>query len=297
MQGELVSVQTTDGVGLDGVLVAPAERGTSRLPIDVVIMHHGIGGHFYRHRVFEPISSQVVAQGCAVLCVNNRGHDVVYGTERQGKSTLLGAAYEVVDDCRYDWDAWIGFAVDRGNSRVGLWGHSLGAVKTIYYQAVQPDPRVVCSVASSPPRQNYENYLAQPADERGAFEKEFAMAEAAIEDGAPDRLIETTYRRHTQFTARTFIDKYGPGSRYDIFPLVPKVQGPLFLTWGGLEPLPSNTSHVSFYELPAAASRFSAEHANVGFAEIEGADHGYTGRTDQLWTAVRSWYQTITPRG
>jgi pimeloyl-ACP methyl ester carboxylesterase len=285
-------VQTSDGVGLDGLLVKPATGGQSRLPLDVVIMHHGVAGRFYRHRVFDPIMEQIAAQGCAALCVNNRGHDTVFTTEVQGKTRMLGAAYEIVDDCRYDWDAWIGFAAAQGYRRIGLWGHSLGAVKSIYYLAVQPDPRVVCAIASSPPRQNYENYLAQPDDERALFQQELAAAEGAVEEGDPARLIQTTYRRRTIFAARTFIDKYGPASRYDIFQLIPKVQVPLFLTWGGLEPLPSNTSHVSFHELPAAAARFAAAHSNVGFAEIEGADHGYTGRTAQLWAAALNWYRS-----
>ena len=293
MRGETVSVETTDGVGLDGLLVKPAMEGQSRLPIDIVIMHHGVAGRFYRHRVFDPIMDQVAAQGCAALCVNNRGHDTVFTAEVHGKTRLLGAAYEIVDDCRYDWDAWIGFAAAQGYRRIGLWGHSLGAVKSIYYLAVQPDPRVACAIASSPPRQNYENYLAQPDDERGLFEKELAAAEGAVEEGDQERLIQTTYRRRTIFAARTFIDKYGPGSRYDVFQLIPRIQTPLFLTWGGLEPLPSNSSHVSFHELPAAAARFAADHPNVGFAEIEGADHGYTGRSSQLWDAAQTWYGSL----
>ena len=293
MNGELVRVQAADGVPLDGVLIRPETPGASNLPIDLVIMHHGVGGHFYNHRVFDPVSKHVVSQGCAVLCVNSRGHDAVYAVQVGGEARLLGAAYETVDDCKLDWDAWITFGASLGYRRIGLWGHSLGAVKTIYYLALTPDDRVVAAAASSPPRQSYQNYLAQPAEERAMYEKEYEAAKQAIDDGDPERLIETEYRRRTLFTARTFIDKYGPESRYDVFPLVPKVQVPLFITWGGLEPLPDNTSHVAFYQWPDEAPRLAEANPHFSYAEVPGADHGYTGRADQLWEAVHSWLQEL----
>lgn len=54
--------------------------------------------------------------------MNNRGHDTIYGADVKGEIKPQGAAYEIVDDCRYDWDAWIGFAAAQGFSRIGVWG-------------------------------------------------------------------------------------------------------------------------------------------------------------------------------
>src|SRR5207248_6020141 len=65
----------------------------------------------------------LLEQGCAVLRVNNRGHDpmsrVVVGEDVK----RLGAAYEGMEDCRYDWEAWVDFAQVAGYQRIGLWGH------------------------------------------------------------------------------------------------------------------------------------------------------------------------------
>jgi pimeloyl-ACP methyl ester carboxylesterase len=292
MNGEIVSVETTDGVGLDGILMNPKSEA-SKLPVDIVIMHHGVGGKFYHHAVFDAMSDYLVANGCAALCVNNRGHHVVFGAQVKGESRLLGAAYEVVDESRYDLDAWITFAAAQGYRRIGLWGHSLGAVKTIYYLANQPDARVVCAVASSPPRQNFENYLAQPAEERALFDREYGLAKQAMDEGEPERLIATTYRRRTLFTARTYVDKYGMASRYDIFGLLPRVTIPMLVTWGGLEPLPGGSSHVSFGELPVAATKLAAENPLLRFVEIPGADHYYTDRSAQLWAEAQPWYEGL----
>jgi pimeloyl-ACP methyl ester carboxylesterase len=293
MNGELVSVWAADGVPLDGVLVRPETSKESNLPIDLVIMHHGVGDHFYNHRVFDPVATHVVSEGCAVLCVNNRGHDTVYAVQVGGEARLLGAAYETVDDCRLDWDAWITFGASLGYGRIGLWGHSLGAVKTIYYLAATRDDRVVAAVANSPPRQSYQTYPAQPPEERAMFVREYEAAKQAVDEGDPERLITTEYRRRTVFAARTFTDKYGPESRYDVFPLVPKVEVPLFITWGGLEPLLDNTTHVAFYQWPDEAPRLAEGNPHFSYAEVPGADHFYTGVADRLWGDVHGWFKQL----
>jgi len=293
MNGEIVSVETDDGVGLDGILMKPTGGGTNSLPVDCMIMHHGVAGKFYHHGVFDSMSDHLVANGCAAISANNRGHHTVYAAQVRGESRLLGAAYEIVDDSRYDLAAWIDFAVALGYRRIGLWGHSLGAVKTIYYLATQSDDRIVCAVASSPPRQCFENYLAQPPEERALFDGEYAAAKQAIDEGEPERLIATTYRRRTLFTAQTYVDKYGPASRYDIFKHLPAVETPLLVTWGGLEPLPSNEGNVSFHELPGAAPKLAQEHANLRFAEIAGGNHYYSGKTDDLWGVAHTWLSDI----
>lgn len=291
MNGEIVGVETADAIPLDGILQEPT--GSGSLPVDVMILHHGVGNNFYHHPMFSDLSVHLRAAGCAALCVNSRGHDTVYNVTTRHGLKRLGAAYEVVDDCRHDWDAWIGFAATRGYRRIGLWGHSLGAVKTIYYLAVQPDPRVVCAVASSPPRQSYENYLTQPEKDRTQFSSEYALAKKAIDEGEPSRLVETRYRRQTVFSAQTFADKYGPGSRYDVFKHIPQVTVPLLVTWGGLEPQDSNPGRVGFYELPEAAPGLAKENPHAAFVEIPGADHPYTGKRAELWTEVEGWLQRL----
>ena len=47
----------------------------------------------------------------------------------------LGAAYETVDDCRFDLLAWVAWLRQHVGPRVALAGHSLGAVKCLYAAA------------------------------------------------------------------------------------------------------------------------------------------------------------------
>ena len=79
----------------------------SQLAVDVVILHHGVGGNFYSPGMFEQYSDALLEQGCAVLRVNNRGHDPMSRAVVGEDVKRLGAAYEGMEDCRYDWAAWV----------------------------------------------------------------------------------------------------------------------------------------------------------------------------------------------
>jgi len=72
MLADLVSAQTRDGVRLDGTFRKPAQEQASQLGVDVVILHHGVGGNFYHPGMFDAYSDALLDVGCAVLRVNNR---------------------------------------------------------------------------------------------------------------------------------------------------------------------------------------------------------------------------------
>ena len=77
VSADLVRVATRDGVGLTGMSRKPKEEGASRLGVDVVLLMHGTGGNFYTNSMMWQYSGALLEQGCAVLRVNNRGHDLV----------------------------------------------------------------------------------------------------------------------------------------------------------------------------------------------------------------------------
>src|SRR5437763_4853916 len=103
-------------------------------------------------------------------------------TTRGGRR--LGAAYEVVDDCRHDVAAWAGWLRQHAGPRVGLLGHSLGAVKALYATAREPPPPPACVVAVSPPRLSHSWFLA--GDQAEAFRATFEQAQALVAAGRPE---------------------------------------------------------------------------------------------------------------
>src|SRR3954463_7081006 len=103
MQVDLVQVTTRDGVRLDGALLNPPQTG-AQLSLDAVCFIHGTGGNFYSSTLFDSFAARFLDLGCAVLRVNTRGHDGISNAVTARGGRRLGAAYEVVDECRHDVD-------------------------------------------------------------------------------------------------------------------------------------------------------------------------------------------------
>jgi pimeloyl-ACP methyl ester carboxylesterase len=280
---DLVHVKTCDGVRLDGTWRKPHPEQASQLGVDVVILHHGVAGNFYNPGMFDQYSDALLDRGCAVLRVNNRGHDPISRAVVGEDAKRLGAAYEDMDDCRYDWEAWVDYAQAAGYHRIGLWGHSLGATKSIYYMATQGDPRVTRVVAGSPPRFAYSTYATLEHGE--AFERIAATAQQHIDAGHPETLIDTIYPIPLLVTAEVFIQKYGPQEQYDILQHIPKVQCPLLIMVGTAEA----QTMMAFQGLPPLLEELAAAMDHVTFAVIPGADHAYTRQRDYVWGVVSQW--------
>jgi pimeloyl-ACP methyl ester carboxylesterase len=282
---DLVSIQTQDEVTLDGSLRRPAADNESSLPIDCIIMHHGVGSSFYKAHFHNEMSEKFLERGCAVLRVNNRGHDLAYNMLPYGR---LGAAFETVDDCRIDWKCWTDFAQEQGFERIGLWGHSLGAVKTIYYMATEKDARIERVIASSPPRFSHSAYLAR--NDGHIFGDHVEMAQKLADAGEMDTIFPITVPTGALMTTHTFFDKYGPEERYDIMKHLPDISQPLLVLFGGLEGnAPENIDRFGFGGLAGMVTEFAGGTDNAACNVIEGGDHFYTGRTDPLWSVVENW--------
>jgi alpha-beta hydrolase superfamily lysophospholipase len=280
---DLVHVKTRDGIRLDGTWRRPHPEQASQLRVDVVILHHGVAGNFYSPGMFDQYSEALLDKGCAVLRVNNRGHDPISRAVVGEGAKRLGAAYEDMDDCLYDWEAWVDCAQAAGYRRIGLWGHSLGATKSIYYMATQGDPRVTRVVAGSPPRFSYSTYAT--LEQGKAFKQTAAEAQQYIDAGHPETLIDTIYPIPLLVTAEVFIQKYGPREQYDILHHIPKVQCPLLIMVGTAEA----QTMMAFQGLPPLLEKMAAAMDQVTFASIPDADHAYTHQRDYVWGVVSQW--------
>jgi pimeloyl-ACP methyl ester carboxylesterase len=282
---DLVHVQTRDGIRLDGTWRKPLLAQAAQLGVDVVILHHGVGGNFYHPGMFDQYSDALLERGCAVLRVNNRGHDPISRATIGTEVKRLGAAYERMAECTYDWEAWIDFARAAGYQRIGLWGHSLGATKSIYYMATQHDSRVTCVVAGSPPRFSYEAFVALANG--AAFKQAAVQAQQYMDSGHPEALVDTAYPVPLLVTAEVFLDKYGPEEQYDILRHIPHVQVPLLIMVGTVEA----QTMMAFQGLPPRLEKLAGELDHLTFASIPGADHAYTHQRDYVWTVVQQWLE------
>src|SRR5688572_12832135 len=146
---KLVYAESEDGYLLEGALFTPADGGRDKLP---VVWMHGFTGRFYEQHTVA-IGRRLAERGHVFVTGNNRGHNLGANIVnlRGGEHLHGGAWWEKFDESPRDYSGWIGYTVGLGFPRVVLVGHSLGAMKAVYYMAERQDPRVAALVSASGP--------------------------------------------------------------------------------------------------------------------------------------------------
>jgi len=286
---DLLNVTTEDGLRLDGALRMPAADVQPVLGVDAVLCLHGTGSNFYASNLMASLTTALVGAGTAALAANTRGHDGISSTNAPVGRRLQGAAYEIVDACCHDISAWLGLLRERGYQRLGLLGHSLGAVKSIYSQVHRPDSSVHWVVAISPPRLSYSGFLGDSRAEE--FLRDYGRAHDLVRHGRSRELIEILFPLPYAISAEGFLDKYGPEERYDVLKLIPRVAQPLVLTYG-TEELPTS---AAFRGMPDEIAKLPAGERRQMLL-LAGADHFYAGMYSELWSRIELGLRRVTAR-
>lgn len=283
MLADLVRVTTRDGVNLDGALQRPPADIAPTVALDAVCLIHGTGGNFYSSTLFDVFCEGLRNLGCSVLRANTRGHDGISTAVTQRGGLRLGAAYEVVDDCRHDLAAWLTWLQDTVGPRVAFLGHSLGAVKCLYAAAQEPQHAPACLIVVSPPRLSYSWYCgsAQAQD----FLATFQQAEALVHAGQPLQLIDVKLPLPFAIAAGGYVEKYGPDERYNFFKYVTGVPCPMLVLFGSVEV----EKNMAFQNAPAELAELKSRVPRLSVQTIAGGDHFYSGVRDQAWAAIERW--------
>ncbi len=280
---ELVQVRTADGVRLDGALATP--KGTELhhgSPVDAAILVHGTGSNFYTSSVGEGLAPKLLADGLAVLRVNTRGHDVISNAATLQGPRRLGSSLERVDDCCHDLIAWTQFLVERGFQSIAVIGHSLGGIKTVYAAVHAPHPGVKRLIVVSPPRLAHGYYLA--SEQKETFQSHYREAERHVAAGKADELMNIRFPLPFLVSAASFLEKYGPDEKYNFLRYLKQIAAPVLFTFGTVE-----LEEVNFRSLPEAIEEVNESRQNIRVVTVEGANHAYTGKIDELSHNIRSW--------
>lgn len=278
---DLVQTATRDGLRLDGAFYPPA--GAPVLPVDAFCFLHGTGGNFYSSSLFDDLGERLRSLGCGVLRVNTRGHDAISTAQTEQGGRRQGAAYEVVDHCRHDIAAWLDWLRQRIGPRIGLLGHSMGAIKCLYALAHEPHNAPVCAVAVSPPRLSYSWFCSSP--EGADFLQTYQLAEQHAANGQAGTLLEVKLPLPFLITAGGYVEKYGPEERYNYLRFVASVSCPTLITLGGVE-----TAHnMAFRAASQALEELAAKRDNLSVETIADADHFYNGVREVLGSRLEAW--------
>ncbi len=276
---ELVYSETEDGLLLEGAVIRPTSPSAKPL---AVVWIHGLTGRFYSLSTVR-IGRALAERGYTFVTGNNRGHDfgAIYRT-KAGERLIVGGGWERFDESPRDVAAWVGFAVSLGLGGVALLGHSLGALKVCYYQALRQDSRVAGLIAASPPiraGQTDPSLLEQAermvAEGRGADLLPWGISQA----GAGTQSAQTYLNR-----ALTNLDVYGFRSPN---PAVSRIRCPLLAFYGTNEEWVGTAADLEIIRRNARSA------ARVETRMFEGADHSYTGHEDEVGLAIAQWVDQL----
>lgn len=274
---ELVRVQTRDGLLLDGgrLSATPAAANADGAPVPSLgfLLIHGTGSSFTHSGVLEVFARQATVLG-DVWRVNTRGHGGIVSIPTASGTALGGATHERILDCVHDLDAWLD-AIARSleepsTRRIILVGHSMGAVKSIYF-ASKARPDIAAIVAISPPRFCHAHWMAHPNAD--AFRASWRQALELVESGRGDELVDVTQPVPFLATAAGFVAKYGPHDEYDIVRLAPDVECPILALVGTR----SMAASPAFDGLPDALADAAPRCRKLRVEIVEGANTGFAG--------------------
>jgi dienelactone hydrolase len=286
---DLVQTTTRDGLRLDGAYRAPPASSSPAVDVDGFCLVHGTGGSFYSSTLFDAVAERLLQMGCAVLRINTRGHDGISTASTPSGGRRLGAAYEIVDDCRHDLAAWLDWLRQRAGPRVGLIGHSSGAVKCLYALAQEPALGACCAVAISPPRLSHSWFLASP--EADLFRETWELAQRHVQSGQSGTLLEVKLPLPLVITAEGYVEKYGPDERYNYLRFIQQVGCPVLVTLGGLEVV----GNMAFRDAPRALAELRRQHGRPAVETISGADHFYGNGRPELLARMEAWLRAECP--
>lgn len=288
MKCDLVRTETSDGVRLDGAWFEPTPANSRPTAIDVAVGFHGVAGNFYSSNLFENLTPAILDWGIPLLMVNTRGHDAVHYSYARRTRRMIGAAFEIVNDCRYDVAAWVEWLTRQGYKRILLAGHSLGAIKVVYAAATDCRPEIASLLVMSAPCLSGSNFRNGAESDR--YLESLSAAQNLIRDGRPNSLMESTFPFPMLITAAGYIDKYGPGDRYDFLQHLPQVNCPVLLTYGELE---LQSGSTAFLGLAESVQRRMVTMPNLSLAVIPRADHNYSGESVALTHEINRWSRSI----
>ncbi len=280
--GEQVTCQTEDFIRLHGFFL-PA-GGESKAELDAVFISHAIGGNFYNSRFLTRLALSCHDAGLPVLMANNRGHDVVNYVAAGAGRKKQGAAFEKVSDCRLDYAAWIKLLSDRGFRRIGIIGHSLGAIKAIYSQAFKPREEVAAIVAFSASRLRYQDFIESPHVD--TFLGYLNQAKQLCNDGKSEQLMEVDFPFPILISAGTYVDKYDDADRYNWLNFVDKIQVPTWLAFGERE----LNDNAAFQGLLEQVQSLGLDNRQFETEVVPGANHYYTGCQQEAADRMIRWF-------
>lgn len=287
MHYPITQVKTSDGFWLHG-LYLPAEKKET-----IFINIHGTASNFYEEDFIETFAEKFADKNISMLSTNNRGAGVYDCWDNKG------AAVEIFEECLFDIDAWIEFAIKENFKKIILSGHSLGTEKVVYYMNKgryrnKINAIVLLAPADSPKWRDFDTEYAVPETGetgRKRVELQIEAAKKMVADGRGDNFMDRgAYAGLMPKSAASLLNFLGDNT--EILKALPlhsgklemysKIKVPIFVAIG-------DQHEYTGIPIKDALDLMVKENKNTVAVQIKDCDHDFTGREEELAKKVMNF--------
>jgi pimeloyl-ACP methyl ester carboxylesterase len=287
----LVRFEAADEVALAGLLYKPRRKSKRA----IIWLHGGGGASVFESRRTNLLASVFITHGIAFFPFNNRGSGIV----RRAGDDLGGSAFERIRDCVADIDGAIRELWRRGYRDITLAGHSTGANKIAVYDHYKPRNRAKRYVLLAGGDDTGILFAQLGARKFNALlEKAKAMIKSRRgEDLAPP------IPGQAMLSWRALYDIANPDGDYNVFPFYEAMSGAkrsrrpfryLHAIRKASLYIYGDRDEYCFDDVPRCVSILAQQvNARAEIVIIHDADHGFSGREDELGGLIANWIVTF----
>jgi pimeloyl-ACP methyl ester carboxylesterase len=264
VQTQLIELQTTDGVKLDGVLRNPYP-GRAKAGL---IMVHGYGGNFYSG-IMAFLPEALSRRGFATLALNMRDHD-------------LGPKKNLFKDNLPDIAAGVDEMARQGYEALFLYGHSMGTNRVLFYLAETNDPRIDGVILTGPPGNLFQWNVRSFGLEAATEVLHRAQELKAEGKGDTWMVIDLGPLGKTLYTANHVVSLRGPQSPSDPFMNIARLAKPVLIVHGLAD-------HLADPLVADQLKNNAGPGSSVTVRKIAGADHRFRDHEKELEEIIAKW--------
>lgn len=284
MKQELVRINSIDKIEQPGILYTPNED------TDKIVIHvHGLNGNFYENRFLDMLAKSYTDKNYAFLTFNNRGRDFITELLKGNDFTIIGGSLERFKDCILDIDGVVNWAKEKGYKKIILEGHSYGCNKVLYYYNHRKDDSIKKIVLLAPCDIPSEGKKFLSEEE---YNKSKEESTRLVQENKENELIDFSVMANGKIAAGTYFNDFLPNGENDFIRYVDGINGksqvlnsidiPTLVIFGDVDEC------VLTQPIDVVKEYLENNLSECNIQIIEGADHSYTGRYEELGKVIKN---------
>lgn len=284
MKQELVRINFIDEIEQPGILYTPNED------TDKIVIHvHGLNGNFYENRFLDTLAKSYTDKNYAFLTFNNRGRDFITELLKGNDFTIIGGSLERFKDCILDIDGVVNWVKEKGYKEIILEGHSYGCNKVLYYYNHKKDDSIKKIVLLAPCDIPSEGKKFLSEEEYNKAKEESTRL---VQENKENELIDFSVMANGKIAAGTYFNDFLPNGENDFIKYVDGINGksevlnsidiPTLVIFGDVDEC------VLTQPIDVVKAYLKNNLSNCNIQIIEGADHSYTGKYEELGKVIKN---------